>query len=254
MRLCRAVLFQAYFYALTTGVCLIGGVPVRLFARHRALALAQWWIAAVLGGARVICGIRIVVTGREHLPADEAALIACQHQSAVDALLWFTLVPRPSYVMKRELTRIPIFGGLLLDAGMVPVDRGAGATALRALLLETARLAASGRQMIIFPEGTRVPPGQCVPLQPGVAAIARQTGLAVIPVGLDSGLFWGRGAFDRRAGTIHVAIRPPIPAGTPRNALLAAIEAAWRQPLAETRQPVDNPVGGSAGALKFTAK
>jgi 1-acyl-sn-glycerol-3-phosphate acyltransferase len=137
---------------------------------------------------------------------------------------------------------------------MVPVDRAAGAAALRGLLLETARLAATGRQMIIFPEGTRVPPGKRVPLQPGVAAIARQTGLAVIPVALDSGLFWGRGALDRRPGTIHVVIRPPIPAGTPRTALLAAIEQAWRQPLSETRLPVDKPVGGSASALKLTAK
>ncbi len=254
MRLLRAVLFQAFFYVFTTCVCLIGGVPVRLFARRRALGLARWWIATVLAGARVICGIRIVVTGREHLPADGAALIACQHQSAVDALLWFTLVPRPSYVMKRELTRIPIFGGLLLDAGMVPVDRDAGAAALRGLLLETARLAAIGRQMIIFPEGTRVPPGERVPLQPGVAAIARQSGLAVIPVALDSGLVWGRAAFDRRAGTIHVAIRPPIPPGTPRTALLAAIEHAWRQPLPAACKPVDKPVGGSAGRLRFTAK
>jgi 1-acyl-sn-glycerol-3-phosphate acyltransferase len=252
MRLLRALLFQAYFYCLTTAFCLIGGIPVRLFARHRALALAKIWIGAVLAGARVICGIRIEVTGAEHLPADGAALIACQHQSAVDALLWFTLMPRPSYVMKRELTRIPIFGPLLLDAGMVPVDRDAGATALRTLLLETARIAAAGRQMIIFPEGTRVPPGERVPLQPGVAAIARQTGLAVIPVALDSGLHWGRGALDRWPGTIHVAIRPPIPAGTPRTALLAAIEQAWRLPLGEAG-PVDKPVGEVSGKLSFTA-
>jgi 1-acyl-sn-glycerol-3-phosphate acyltransferase len=250
----RAALFLAYFYALTTGFCLLGGIPVRLFARHRAVGLARAWIAAVLAGARIVCGIRIVVTGREHLPADGPALIACQHQSAVDALLWFTLVPRPSYVMKRELTRIPIFGGLLLDAGMVPVDRHAGASALRALLLETARLATEGRQMIIFPEGTRVPPGERVPLQPGVAAIARQTGLPVIPVALDSGLHWGRRALDRRAGIIHVAIRPPIPAGTPRGALLAAIEQAWRQPLAYPDGPVDKPVDGPAAKLMFTGK
>ncbi len=254
MRVLRAALFQAYFYALTTGVCVFGGIPVRLFARHRAAGLARAWISAVLAGARVICGIRIIVTGREHLPPHGAALIACQHQSAVDALLWFMLVPRPSYVMKRELTRIPIFGGLLLDAGMVPVDRDAGAAALRALLLETARLAADGRQMVIFPEGTRVKPGERVPLQPGVAAIARQTGLPVIPVALDSGLHWGRGALDLRPGTIHVSIRPPIAAGTPRTALLAAIEQAWRQLPEAAAPPVDNPVGGIFPKLMFTAK
>ena len=130
MRLIRAALFQLFFYSLTTVLCIAGGIPVLLFARHRALALARLWIRIVLAGARIICGIRIVVSGREHLPVDGPALLACQHQSAVDTLLWFTILPRPSYVMKRELTRIPVFGSLLVDAGMIPVQarcRGGGA-------------------------------------------------------------------------------------------------------------------------------
>ncbi len=259
MRRLRAFAFQIYFYGLTTLACLVAGVPVLLFARHRALDLARAWVGAVLAGARIICGMRIEVTGREHLPPHGPALIACQHQSAVDTLLWFTILDAPSYVMKRELTRIPVFGALLVRAGMIPVDRGAGAGALRLLLGETARVAAQGRQIVIFPQGTRVAPGETVPLQPGVAAIARQTGLPVIPVALDSGRLWGRGVFERRPGVIHVVIRPPIPAGTPRLGLLSLVEAAWHTdelslPNKQAWQPVDNSVDAHPGKLMFTGK
>ncbi len=254
MRKLRAALFRAYFYGLTTAFCVVGGVPVRLFARHRAADLARCWIGAILAGARALCGIRIDMTGLEHLPQGGPALIACQHQSAVDTLLWFTVLPMPTYVMKRELTRIPIFGGLLLDAGMIPVDRSAGALALRGLLQATTRASSQGRQIVIFPEGTRVPPGRRVPLQPGVAAIARQTGLPVVPASLDSGLYWGRRALDLSPGVIRVALHPPIEAGTPRLALLSAIEAAWREPINHAHQPVDKPVNAIATKLMSAGK
>ncbi len=254
MRMLRAALFRAYFYGVTTAYCLIGGLPVRLFARRRAPALARHWVGAILAGARIICGIRIVVTGREHVPADGAALVACQHQSAVDTLLWFTILRRPSYVMKRELSAIPIFGGLLLDAGMIPVDRAAGASALRTLLQATAKAASDGRQIVIFPEGTRVPPGMHVPLQPGVAAMARQTGLPVIPASLDSGLYWGRRMLELSPGIIRVTIHPPIAAGTPRPVLLAAIESAWREDKTHAHQPVDKSVNAFAAKLMSAGK
>jgi 1-acyl-sn-glycerol-3-phosphate acyltransferase len=255
----RALAFQLYFYGLTTAACLLAGVPVLLFARHRSLDLARAWVTAVLAGARIICGMRVEVTGRQHLPLQGPALIACQHQSAVDTLLWFTLLDAPSYVMKRELTRIPVFGALLVHAGMIPVDRGAGAGALRQLLAETARMASRGRQIVIFPQGTRVPPGETVPLQPGVAAVSRQTGLPVIPVALDSGRLWGRGFLHRLPGVIHVAILPPISAATPRRAMLESIGSAWRAnndivPDKRARRPVDNSVDATAGKLMFTGK
>ncbi len=254
MRALRAALFRLFFYGVTTALCIAGGIPVLLFARQRSLALARLWIRIVLAGARIVCGVRIVVSGREHLPTGGPALLACQHQSAVDTLLWFTILPQPSYVMKQELTRIPVFGALLVNAGMIPVRRDAGAAALRSLLAETARMIAGGRQVVIFPEGTRVPPGQRVPLQPGVAAIARHAALPVIPVALDSGHCWGKGFFAMYPGTIHVSVHPPIAASTPRASLLGEVEHAWRCAEATPHKPVDNPVSFASPKLNLTFK
>jgi 1-acyl-sn-glycerol-3-phosphate acyltransferase len=189
------------------------------------------------------------VTGLEYLPRDGAALLASQHQSAFDTLVWLTIVKRPSYILKRELTRIPLFGPMLLAAGNIAVDRSAGAAALRGVLAATAEARDAGRQILIFPEGTRVAPGARVKLQPGIAAIAARLGLPVIPVATDSGLHWGRRAFTKYPGVIHVAIGPPIAAGTPRPALLEAIEAHWRACEAAGFDLVDKSVGNVAPGL-----
>ena len=259
MRILRAALFKLFFYALTTILCVTGGIPVLLFARRHSLSLARFWIRLVLAGARIICGIRIEVTGLQHLPVDGGAVLACQHQSAVDTLLWFTILPRPSYVMKRELTRIPVFGSLLLGAGMIPVSRDAGAQALRGLLEATSRMIAQGRQIVIFPEGTRVRPGERVPLQPGVAAVARRAGLPVVPVALDSGRYWGRGFLDMWPGTIHVAVHPPIPPGTQRVAMLGAVENVWLKEAGRRASDghaytVDKSGDGRSAQAGFTSK
>jgi len=240
-------IFNIWFFGLTT-IMGLAAVPVRLFARHLSYAYARTWIRLVLWGARVLCGIRIQVSGAEYLPLDGAAIIASEHQSAFDTLVWLTLVPRASYVMKRELTRVPLFGPMLIPAGMIPVDRGGGAQALRALLQAASAARAAGRQIVIFPQGTRVAPGADVKLQPGIAAVARHLALPVIPVATDSGLCWGRRAFMKRAGTIHIALGPPVPAGTGRDALLDTIQAHWRYALLRDFGPVDKSVEDRAAA------
>jgi 1-acyl-sn-glycerol-3-phosphate acyltransferase len=151
------------------------------------------------------------------------------------------LLPRPSYIVKQELTRIPLFGPLLAPAGMIPVDRQAGAAALRGLLQAAQTARQDARQMVIFPEGTRVAPGERVSLQPGIAAISTHLDLPVIPAATNSGRFWGRRAFMKYPGVIRITIGHVIPAGTPRRPLLAAIEASWR----EAEKHWDSPVGNS---------
>jgi 1-acyl-sn-glycerol-3-phosphate acyltransferase len=249
----RALAFNVFFYGLTT-IFGLAGVVLRLFARHRILGFAQYWAGLVLWGARTICGIRLSVIGMQYLPPGAPALLASRHQSAFDTIVWMRLLDCPSYVMKQELRRIPLFGPLLIGAGMIPVDRQAGAMALRGLLQAMRRAAQNGRQMIIFPEGTRVPPGERVPLQPGVAAIALHLDMAVTPVATDSGKCWGRRAFMKYPGTIHIELGPPIAAGTPRAALLPAIEAFWREAEARGFQPVDKSVGDMRTPLPVTVK
>jgi len=233
MTLLRSLLFNL-FYFTSTAVLLIPGIAVWLFFPSRSLALATLWARVELAAARLICGIKLEVTGREHLPQG-AALIASRHESAFDTLVWLLLVPRASYVMKQELTRIPIFGGMVRPAGMIPVDRDGGGAAMRALMRAGADAAKAGRQIIIFPEGTRMDPGRDVELQPGIAALAAATRLPVIPVVTDSGSYWGRRAFRKRPGTIRIVILPPLPAGLPRGALMDGLEDAMRAGMAALR-------------------
>ena len=244
----RATLFNLYFLVLTI-VMGIAAFWVRLFARRHALAYAQAWAGLTLAGLRHICGIRVLVTGTENLPATGPILIASQHQSAFDTLVWMNLVPRPAYVMKRELTRIPLVGPMLLLAGMIPLERQGGAKALRELMRATDAARDDARQIVIFPEGTRVLAGDAVPLQPGVAALAAHAGLPVLPVATDSGRCWSRRGFVKHPGTIHIDIAPAIPAGLKRGPLLAEIRRGWS--VAEARRvsppPVDKTVGRPPG-------
>ena len=209
MILLRSLLFNVWFVAVTTALSVLGAASVWL-APGLALPIVRLWARLVLGGLRLLCGIGWEVHGLEHLPPEGAALLASRHQSAFDTMVWLLLLPRCTYVLKRELLRIPLLGRLVRPAGQIAVDRDGGATALRTLVRETEAAARAGRQIVIFPEGTRAEPGRLLPLQPGIAAIAARTGLPVIPVVTDSGRLWGRRAFRKHPGVIHIVLLPPL--------------------------------------------
>jgi 1-acyl-sn-glycerol-3-phosphate acyltransferase len=220
MILVRSALFNAWFIGVTVLFCL-GGLPVRWRARRAGrrvvIAYAKIWARTVLAGLRPLAGIGWRLDGP--IPVG-AALLAAQHQSAFETLLWTVLLPDFTFVLKQELVRIPLFGPLLRAGGMIAIDRAAGAAALRTLLREGTAAARAGRQIVIFPEGTRMAPGAAAALHPGIAALAQHTGLAVTPVVTDSGRYWGRRAFRKQPGTIRVAVLGTLPAGLPRQALL----------------------------------
>ena len=241
----RSAAFNLWFFGGTLLFCLFSPAVWPL-GEYRVLAYARLWGRLMLVGLRVICGIRWEVTGLEHLPREQPALIASMHQSAFDTVIWTVLAPRFAYVLKRELTRIPLFGQLLLRSGMIPINRSAGAAAMRALLRAADRAVAERRQVVIFPEGTRVAPGERAPLHPGVAALAARTRLPVIPVVTDSGEYWGRRAFRKRAGVIRIAILPPLPAGLKREELLARLAALFSTGIPRA---VENSVGDAARRL-----
>jgi 1-acyl-sn-glycerol-3-phosphate acyltransferase len=242
----RSALFNLFFFVTTFLLSAYGAVARRV-APQSAYGIVLLWGRLQVWAARVICGIRFSVTGREHLPQG-AALIASQHQSTFDTTVWPLLVPRCSYVMKRELAQLPLFGGLVKPSGMISVDRDAGGAAMRGLMRDGKRAAAEGRQIVIFPEGTRAAPGSVLPIQPGVAALATSTGLPVIPVVTDSGQVWGRRAFRKMPGVIRIAILPPLPRRLPRTELLERLEAIYRAGV-----PVDNSVGSSPHPLADSA-
>jgi 1-acyl-sn-glycerol-3-phosphate acyltransferase len=224
MTVLRSALFNLFFFVLTFVLTLPAAVFC-LFDRAWVMVFARLWARCLLLGARLICGIRYEVSGREHLPASGSVLIASRHESAFDTIVWLILIPDCCYVLKRELLSIPIFGALVRASGMIAIDRSAGATAIRTLLRTGAKAAASGRQIVIFPEGTRSPHGQPQPIQPGVVALATTARLPTLPVSTDSGLRWGRRAFRKQAGTIHIVIGAPLPYDLGRPQLLNAIES-----------------------------
>lgn len=226
MSLIRGSLFNLYLLILT----LIMGVfafPIRLLNRRdAALGYAKLWARAVLWGLEWLCGVRIVVSGQENLP-DGPALIASQHQSFFDGFIWMNAVSLPAYVIKKELTAIPFVGPMLILSGMIPVDRSGGSQALRGMMDAVGKAQGAGRQIIIFPQGTRTKPGQRVPLQNGVIALARQATAPIIPVVTNSGLFWPHSHWRKYPGTLKVVIGAPLAADTKGRELIPAINAAW---------------------------
>jgi 1-acyl-sn-glycerol-3-phosphate acyltransferase len=252
MILLRSLAFNVWFYGLTT-LMLFGTPPLRLLAPHRAVDYARVWARLVLWGLRVLGGIGYEVTGLEHLPRTGPALLASMHQSAFDTIVWEVIAPRFAIVLKQELTKIPLFGAMLITAGMIPVDRAGGANAVRRMLRAADRAVAENRQILIFPEGTRVAPGVRAPLHPGVAALAARTSLPVIPIVTDSGRHWGRRAFRKIPGTIRIAILPPLPSGLKREALMEILAQNFAGAADTLATPVDKSVGDRAARLTMRA-
>jgi 1-acyl-sn-glycerol-3-phosphate acyltransferase len=223
MILLRSVLFNAGFY-LATAVIGIVGLPLMLAPRRWAIEVVRLWGRVVVAMLRVICGVRVEMRGLENIPPG-AVVLASKHQSAFDTIIWLATLPDPAYVLKKELLAIPVYGWFCRKVGMIPVDRAGGGAALRAMLRAAQVALEQGRQVVIFPEGTRSAPGERLPYQPGVVAIAG-AGAPVVPVATDSGLVWGRKAFVKKPGTIRVSVLPALPPGLPRAKLLAALETA----------------------------
>lgn len=223
MRLIRSGLFSLWFLGASFVLVVYG-----MFLRPERLpAHGVVWSRVVLSGMR-ICGITVEVTGQEHLPRSGPALIAPMHQSAFDTLIWLQMLPFCRYIVKAELLRIPMFGRLARYSGQIGVDRSGGAATMRGLLRDGGGALDAGGQVVIFPEGTRVRPGDFEPLQPGIAALASYSKLGVIPVLTDSGFCWRRGFWTKRPGVIRIHILPMLPAGLRRPELMARLTAIFQ--------------------------
>lgn len=216
----RSALFNALFLFSMAVFPWVG----LMLPRRMTRPFVRGWTRWVLRWMEMICGMRVRVTGLENIPAGPC-IVASKHQSAFDTFVWLTLLPHPVYIMKQELLRLPGWGALARRFGSVGVDRAGGATALKSMVRQSREFAErDGAQLVIFPEGTRTAPGERVPWQPGVAALASATGLPVVPAATDSGRFWGRRSFAKRPGTITLAILPALPPGLPRAELMRRLE------------------------------
>jgi 1-acyl-sn-glycerol-3-phosphate acyltransferase len=218
----RSLAFNVGWY-LGSVLFALAGAPLLLAPRRVVVAWARAWIVFVLWWLRVTCGLTHRVIGLENLPAGPA-IIACKHQSTWETMAFTLLFSDIAIVLKRELLFIPIVGWAMARAGNIAVARGDGASALRGLVKQARAAIADGRSIVIFPEGTRVAPGDRRPYQVGTAALYRQLGVPVVPVALNSGLFWGRRQWIKRPGTITLEVLPPIAPGLRREAFMEILQ------------------------------
>jgi 1-acyl-sn-glycerol-3-phosphate acyltransferase len=247
----RSALFNLLFLG-GTALTVLFGLPMLAARPPMVIAFVRGWARLMIALLRIVCGIRLEVTGLENIPPG-GVIIAAKHQSAFDTVVWLVLLRSPVYVMKKELGLIPFWGMLARHCGNVTVDRAGGASALKAMVRDSQAALARGRPLVLFPEGTRSAPGEKVPYQPGVAALAAASGAPVVPAATNSGLFWGRRAFHKRPGTIHVSVLPPLPPGLPRKALMAALETVIETEsdrLAALSHPVDKPGDGTGSGTQ----
>ena len=221
MTLVRSLLYAAIFYPATV-LWVLAGLPATLFGRRPTLAVVLSWVDFHHWLARHVLGIRVRVDGT--IPPGPH-LIAVKHQSMFETLEMVRLCHLPIIVLKKELADIPLFGFMTRRYGVIPIERSAGARALRALVEEGKAAVATGRRVIIYPEGTRVPVGESPPLKSGFTALYRALGLPVVPVATDSGKLWGRG-FVHRPGTVTFKVGETIPPGLPRKEIEMRVYAA----------------------------
>jgi 1-acyl-sn-glycerol-3-phosphate acyltransferase len=235
MLIARSLLFNVVFYVHIT-LRMMALLPLLPFSRKGMVRGVQAWARDNLRLLKLITGTGVEFRGLERLPPG-AVLVASKHQSTWETFALLTILNDPTFVLKRELMWVPLFGWLAAKAGMVPVNRGAGSSALADMNQRAREEAARGRQIVIFPEGTRRAPGAEPAYKFGIAHLYGNLDIPCVPVALNSGLFWPRRRFIRRPGTILVEVLEPIPAGLGRkefmDELQARLETASTRLLAE---------------------
>jgi len=219
----RSLAFQGLVIAslvLLAPACILMLLP-RAVTRKVARLVVHGWLALL----RLTVGLAYEVRGRENLP-EGPCLIAAKHQSAFETLALQVILTDPAFVLKRELTLIPVAGWGMWRLGHIAIDRNAGASALMSLIRQAKRRIADGRQVVIFPEGTRSAPLSAPNYRPGVAALYRALQVPCVPVALNSGLFWPRNSPWKFPGRITIEILPALAPGLSSGAFMAELQQA----------------------------
>ncbi|MEL6921408.1 MAG: 1-acyl-sn-glycerol-3-phosphate acyltransferase [Pseudomonadota bacterium] len=223
MLVVRSILFNVLFYFLNA-VQMIFWAPFFFFLPRPA----RWWVAKSWARSlswlmRIVVGTKMDVRGLENIP-ETGAIIAPKHQSSWDTFVFVPYIHDPVYILKRELMWVPFFGWYMARMTMIPIDRGAREKAV-AKVNEGARVEmAKGRQLIIYPEGTRRPPGSEPKYKSGIAYLYETTGVPVVPVAHNAGIFWPKGSIMRYPGTFEMEFLEPIQPGLDRKAFMAELE------------------------------
>jgi 1-acyl-sn-glycerol-3-phosphate acyltransferase len=203
-------------------------IPMLLTPRSVFRGFVQLWSGGNFLIFRLIVGIRVEVRGRENIPCG-AAIISSKHQSEWETLIFLRLLHDPVYIMKKELGYIPGYGQFARKMKMIFINREGYAKSLRKLVKDARKSTATGRALVIFPEGTRVEPGKKLPYRPGIAALYGALDLPVTPVVHNSGLCWPKQSFRKYAGTIVIRFLEPINSGLERREFMTRLESVMEE-------------------------
>ena len=224
MILIRSLLFQIAFY-LSFSLLMIIGLPTMLMSRAAVLTIVRLWARLSLWFLATICGTKVEFRGLQYIPKG-AAIIAPKHQSFLETFALITVLPEFTYILKKELIALPFFGWWLRASDQIAIDRARRGSLFTQLQKDVSARLASGRQVIIFPEGTRTLVGAAAAYKTGVAVLCADCAVPCTPVALNTGLFWPRQSLLRPAGTVVIEFLPPITLTTDRRQFVRALENA----------------------------
>jgi len=248
MTLVRSFVFNLAFFLWTFLVCVLS-LPVLLISKRATIWISELWSIVSLSLLRFIVGLSYEIRGRHNLPRG-AVIVALKHQSAWDTIALWVLLDKPVIILKKSVAQIPLFGWYVRRGGAIVIDRSAGAKALRPMVVAARSVVEEGRPIAIFPEGTRMPVGTYQSYHPGVAALYTQLRLPIIPVALNSGLFWARLSLQKCPGRVLVEFLPAIEPGLERRHVMAVLESRIEQ---ATSKLVTESKGAQLASLAIAA-
>jgi 1-acyl-sn-glycerol-3-phosphate acyltransferase len=220
----RSLVFNILFY-IVLALWVLAGIPTYVMPRWGILWIAKNWGLSSIWLMRMICNTRVEYRGLDKIPGGPL-IVAAKHQSIWETFALLQFFDQPLYILKRELKWIPLFGWYLAKADMIGVNRSAGGRTLLDMAKAARDEVRRGRQLLIFPEGTRRPVGAEPRYKFGVGQIYADCEVPCVPVALNSGLCWPRRSFMRYPGTIIVEFLDPLPAGLPRDEFLKQVSTA----------------------------
>jgi len=222
MKWLRSLIFNIVFYGWFSAIC-ISMLWVVFMPPSYLLAIIRYWSKSLAWIERTVGGIHFRILGWENVP-EGTCIIAAKHQSAWETFKLQYMFGNPVIVMKKELFHIPVWGQYMKSTGMIPIDRSRGGKALPEMLDAAHKAVEEGRKIVIFPQGTRIPPGESRPYKSGVAALYEELHLPIIPMALNSGLLWPKDSFLKKTGTITIEFLPAIPPGLPRQEMMTRLK------------------------------
>lgn len=216
----RSLLFNAYYFIVTFFI----SVSILLLCWMPHAFIGVLWGKLIYFGAKWLVGITVEFRGLENIPSGGKYIVASKHESAMETMLLYMLFPKMVYILKRELTFIPVFGQALWGMGCIPINRAGGAKTLKLMAKATLTKLEKNKPVVIFPEGTRRAPTDEPKYTSGVAFLYAQAKVPVVPVALNTGLFWSKKAFVKKAGKVVVSVLPPIQPGLNKTEFMKVLQ------------------------------